>query len=526
MNISIDILSERLDRYSFVQVCGRKAEPCLESTRLLHRNIRDFEDKYLYIGIPEDIERLSLSIDMKNVTVICCGIPDSLETVQPDSNFYYIDNDADFGLFYNEVEDVFTYYSEWEKRLKNICDTMGSLQQMINVSDEIFPYPIALVDGAERTIAHSLDKECDDLVWKYIREGYIKTEYLLRDNVHSKDILHYRAPKQLYTTASNRYVMLQPVIVHYHTVAFVSLMKTEAGSEHFSRGTEQLMMTLTREIASRMEADEFYGLSMGAAVELFMADLISRKFTDLNVIRDRADFLEQEIFAARRIICICYEKEEMLGAKKRMILENAKRMFPDHASCFYEGNAVFIEKIGKARDMGLEHNKKFVEWLQKKQLICGISMESPSLFEMADFYEQAKTAMQLGRVRHPGERIYFYDAYIIQHGLKILENQIAIRNMIHPIVRKILEQYGEDHYMLNTVRAYLLYEKNISNAARQLHVHRNTMLYRIEQLTDKLEYEFSDQEECLQIIYSIEIVEYLQKVKKEDALPKLLAGTE
>lgn len=558
MNISIDILSERLGRYDFVQVCGRPAEPTLESTRLLHRNIEKFEERYLYIGIPEDIDRLRLSIDMRHITIICCGIPDSFDTISPDSNFYYIGNEVDFGLFYNEVEDVFSYYREWEKQLKHICESKGSLQQMINVSDEIFPYPIALVDGAERTIAYSMEKDCDDLVWQYIKEGYIRTEYLLRDNVHSKDILHYRAPKQLYTTASNRYVMLQPVIVHYHTVAFVSLMMVEAGVSVFSRGTEQLMMVLTREIANRMEQDEFYGLSMGVAVEFFLADLISGKVTDTGIIQDRAAFLELDIYARRRIFCICYEKEEMLGARRRKILEAAKRLFPDYNTCFYEGNAVFIERQGgilesghgmdvaygarkrsgrgtddgcgqsenrgigqergsqggvvnQERDAGLEFHKNFLEWLEKERMLCGISMQFDSLYEMASFYVQAKEAMKLGRVWHPGRRVYYYDAYIMQHGLEMLERQTNLRDMIHPVVWKILEQYGEEHYMLATVRAYLLYDKNISVAAKRLHVHRNTMLYRIEQLTDKLGHDFADAEECLQIIYSIEIVEYLQK---------------
>lgn len=528
MNISIDILSERLNCYSFVQVCGKVPEPALESTRLLHRNIKKFEEKYLYIGIPEDIERLSLSIDMRHITVICCGIPDSFETIQPDCNFYYISNEVDFGLFYNEVEDVFSYYFEWERQLKNICESMGSLQQMINVSDEIFPYPIALVDGAERTIAHSMEKECDDLVWQYIKEGYIKTEYLLRDNVHSRDILHYRAPKQLYTTASNRYVMLQPVIVHYHTVAFVSLMMKEAGEKRFSRGTEQLMMVLTKEITNRMEQDEFYGLSMGVAVEFFLADLIGGKVTDSSIIRDRAAFLEREIFAKRRVFCICYENEEMIGSKKRMILEAAKRLFPSYDSCFYEGNAVFVEKLEKTQDenqrAGLEHNKSFVKWLEKEHLICGISIQFESLLKIAGFYEQANVAMKLGRIWHPGKRFYHYEGYAIQHGLETLDKQIDVRSMIHPVVRKILEQYGEEHYMLDTVRAYLLCERNISIAAKQLHVHRNTLLYRMEQLTDKLGYDFANQEECFQIMYSIEIVEYLRKIKKEAVFPTPLTG--
>ena len=81
MNISIDILAERLKKYHFVQYCGKSSEPILESARLLHRYMDKFEPQYLYIGIAEDIERLNREFNMKYVTVICCGVPDTFDTI-------------------------------------------------------------------------------------------------------------------------------------------------------------------------------------------------------------------------------------------------------------------------------------------------------------------------------------------------------------------------------------------------------------------------------------------------------------
>ena len=517
MDISMDIIAERLNKYNFVQYSGKKSEPVLESTRLLHRYLDKFDPKYLYIGVPEDIERLPMQSDMKYVTVICCGIPKSYDRVQSECNFYYIDGDVDFGLFYNEVEDVFTFYNCWENKLKSICFSLGSLQQMIDVSDEIFPYPLALVDGAERTIAFSRHKECDDSVWKYIQEGYIKTEYLLRDNIHSKDILHYRSPKQLFTTASNRYVMLQPVIVQYHTVAFVSMIMNEAGERAFSRGMEQLITVLTREITNRMEADEFYGASMGRAAEFFLADLIGKKDMNRESIVDRANFLEQEIYAKRRILCICPGTEGEIIPKKNTVLREVKRMLPNCDSCFYEGNIVIIQEWEKKKER-TGWLEQMEEWLRKNELLCGVSMVFSSLFEAAVSYSQAKAAVRLGRSISPDKRCCLYSGYIMEHSFEIIENQLELRSMLHPIVRQIIESYGEEHYMLHTVGVYLICERNISVAAKALHIHRNTLLYRLEHLNDRLQCDFSDQTERLEIIYSIKIVEYLHEVKKENIL--------
>lgn len=140
------------------------------------------------------------------------------------------------------------------------------------------------------------------------------------------------------------------------------------------------------------------------------------------------------------------------------------------------------------------------------------------MFEAADYYEQAKTAIRLGREIDPNKKMYDYKDYIVQHGLEQYGQKGVLQQKLHPVVLRILELYGEDHYMIKTVTMWLKCERHISAAAKLLHVHRNTMLYRIEGLIDKLGYDFSEQAERLQIMYSLEIVDYIKNVKKEKVM--------
>lgn len=513
MNLSMDILIERLSKYEIAQVYGVKSLPTLESVRLLHRFLDKMDPKYLYMGIPEDIERIQC--DTKGITIISSGIPKKYDHIKPNCNLYFIRNEVDFGLFYNEVEDVFTYYNAWSQKLNDLCRSMSSLQSLIDVSDEVIPYPISLMDGAERTVAYSQRKNCDDSIWQYIRDGYIKTEYLLRDNIRSKDIAMNCAPKQMFTVASNRYVMLQPVVVHQHTVAFVTLMMERAVSRIFSRATEHLLAELTRAITSRMEADEFYGASMGVAVEFFLADIISRKQTDHDVIRDRAQFFGQNIYESRRLFCIAACDGADRDHQLRTIRETVSALLPSVDSCSYQNNAVFIEHGKNLQKEFLHGRTELAKWIKRENLVCGISTVFRSLFEIADYYAQAQTAVRLGSVLDPGQLFYDYESYIMMHSIELLEQQCSLRTMLHPIIWKIIDLYGEEHHMLNTLYIYLACERNISNAAKQLFVHRNTMLYRIEQLMDKLQNDFSDANLRRQLLYSLEIAKYLKKNKKE-----------
>lgn len=518
MDLSMDIIAQHLTQYEIDQICGTESSPTLESVRLLHRFLTEMDPRYLYMGIPEDIERLHC--DVEGITIISSGVPEKYDHIKPNCNMYFIRNDVDFGQFYNEVEDIFTYYNTWSQRLKDLCSSMASLQSLIDASDDIFPYPISLMDGAERTIAYSKNKTCNDLVWEYIQEGYIKTEYLVRDNVHSKDIAYNRVPQQMFTVASNRYVLIQPVIVHRRPVAYLSMMMEDAGTQHFSRATEHMMAELTRAIASRMEADEFYGSSMGLAIEFFLADLISRKQTDYDVIADRAEFFGQKIEAKRRVFCIPdSESDNNKERRLRRIREKVSALLPGVDNCSYQNNAVFIECERNKGEGFPEAQAAFTKWVEEEHLVCGISMSCNSLYELPDYFEQARTAIRLGKVLHPGNSFYCYDMYIVQHSLELLDKQINIRSMLHPLVERMLAVYGEDHYMIDTLYTYLTCERNISKAAKLLHIHRNTLLYRVEQLTDKLHNNFSEPLQRRQVMYSLEIVEYIRKFKQERILP-------
>lgn len=517
MKLSMDIISDYLCRYDIRQIYGTEAQPILESIRLLHRYLTELDPQYLYMGIPEDVERLHC--DTRGVTVISTGVPCDYSHIDPDCNLYFVQNEVDFGQFYNEVEDVFTYYNSWSQRLDSLCSSMAPLQSLIDASDEIIPYPISLTDGAERTIAYSRNKSSDDTIWDYIRQGYIKTEYLLRDNVRSSQIAGNRVPVQVYTTASNRYVMLQPIIVHQHTVAFVSLNMTQAGKMTFQRSTEHLLAELSRAIVSRMEADEFFGASMGVAIEFFLADMISRKLSDRQIISDRAHFFAQDIHELRCVLCFTTVDDSNSEHRLRVAREALERLIPKADSCTYRNYIVFVQRIHD--DVQPTASPELMEAIGAMSLLCGISVCFDSLYDIADHFDQAQAAIRFGRQMHPKSFVYHYESYISMYLLERAEPDAFLHSLIHPVIRKLILLYGEEHHMLQTLYVYLLCERNISNAAKQLHVHRNTLLYRIEQLSDKLQNDFSDAELAKQLLFSFEVLLYYKKCRHTPVTPLL-----
>jgi hypothetical protein len=68
-----------------------------------------------------------------------------------------------------------------------------------------------------------------------------------------------------------------------------------------------------------------------------------------------------------------------------------------------------------------------------------------------------------------------------------IDDKVLLMHFIHQIDLKlkahILRKYAQDHMMLETVRIYLESNQNMSNAAKQLFMHRNTLIQRIDKFS-------------------------------------------
>ena len=95
-------------------------------------------------------------------------------------------------------------------------------------------------------------------------------------------------------------------------------------------------------------------------------------------------------------------------------------------------------------------------------------------------YKEAKMAMEVGR-------IFYEDRYIINY------NWLGIGRLIHQLPESLCRRYTDeifddfkitdlDEEMLTTVNKFFQNSLNISETSRQLYVHRNTLVYRLDKL--------------------------------------------
>ncbi len=102
------------------------------------------------------------------------------------------------------------------------------------------------------------------------------------------------------------------------------------------------------------------------------------------------------------------------------------------------------------------------------------------LKDLSRSYKEARMAMDVGRIFYAGKRVISYNELGIGRLIYQLPPSLC-RMFIHEIFDK--EEMAEfDREILTTINTFFDNNLNVSETARQLFVHRNTLVYRIEKL--------------------------------------------
>lgn len=159
----------------------------------------------------------------------------------------------------------------------------------------------------------------------------------------------------------------------------------------------------------------------------------------------------------------------------------------DMALILYEDNLLVI---GKFEDV-IEHARSIREAIISNLYCrCYIAYSNIVYFkdELKKAYKSAKESLIIGRKIEAKGEIYNY-------GNMIFEK--TVYNISESIKEEYLERFKEkfdafDSEMINTIEEFVNSGLNISDAAKKLYVHRNTLIYRLEKISKDTGYDIRD----------------------------------
>lgn len=138
---------------------------------------------------------------------------------------------------------------------------------------------------------------------------------------------------------------------------------------------------------------------------------------------------------------------------------------------------------------GAEDLRQFAEALQEtlseeavqtQSMIVGIGGEKHSLAQLGESYAEARRAMEVGHIFHPEENIHVFHKLMLERFLMNVNREESLHYHNLLFNRKTAKLFNEE--MLQTIEMFFRKDLNLSDTARQLFIHRNTLVYRLDKV--------------------------------------------
>ncbi|MCR6471570.1 PucR family transcriptional regulator [Bacillus safensis] len=212
----------------------------------------------------------------------------------------------------------------------------------------------------------------------------------------------------------------------------------------------------------------------------------------------------------------CFMEQQMVLDDVIDLLESALLSCPFPAFLFLKGDmgVVLMEETGSWPEVSdrLSSFLKQLQMLVKLQvnhtISFGVSLMGCHISHLSEGYNEALEALQTGHLSSRTEYIQFYQAKDVPDLLRLIprKDMITFHQLhLHPLS----EPSQVDQNLLHTLSVYLETHCHISETAKRLSIHRNTVIYRLEKCEELLRISLKDSDATLRLRLAFRIQMFL-----------------
>lgn len=201
-------------------------------------------------------------------------------------------------------------------------------------------------------------------------------------------------------------------------------------------------------------------------------------------IYNRAKKLRVEV-AVPRVVFLIETKSEKDG----VVTELLKGMFSpqngDYITAVDESNVILVKQLEEADTYGeLTAVAETIVSMMNTELMLNVKVSFGTIVhelkDVSKSYKEAKMALSVGGIFYAQKNVIGYNTLGIGRLIYQLPENLCRIFMQEIFGENGIEEFDEE--ILNTVNKFFENNLNVSETSRQLFVHRNTLVYRIEKL--------------------------------------------
>lgn len=314
---------------------------------------------------------------------------------------------------------------------------------------------------------------------------------------------------------------LQPIrykaqVVSHHLIALPREVCGPATAELTARFHEWVERFVLRYNRDKYETN--------SALSTLVADLIEGRLTESEELVGRIKQLPVHI--KKYYHCIVVELDNYTDpARIGRIIQELEQIFPAGLITSYKGDVVILAWKARHYTDPIFEVEGFRALLERYGGRACVGNFTRWLSSLRSIYQQTKGVIQYARVfcPDPQERIYRFEDYSMYQIIGLcVDNCRAFHGgdpvyLCHPgVITLVAADRKEKTNLYQVLYTYLKNDRNLTQTARELFFHRNTLQHKIEKIESIIGESLDSSAIRQRLMFSCMVVEYIQKYLKRD----------
>lgn len=386
--------------------------------------------------------------------------------------------------FFAEIQDKVIQTLKWGNRLSQALSYKKPVEQVLRVLQEKVSNPLLIFDSSLKLLGYSRKNESQLTDWKEsIKAGYISVTMVANQELAKVIDSTEGISGQLCDLPGLRNPFYLQEIILRNDDHFYLIIPLE---EHDKFQEDRAIVeSVTDQIAATVGLHNFPYQSQGGNLEGLLRDILVRPNISINEIQNRLQFDPHQLKRPLSVLCIKTPQTNIqpLGT----ILTKFVTFHYDQYDIYVVENStpVIVKTI----------IQELVPYLKRNSACAGLSNIFNRLHLFNQYYQQAIRAIKLGT----NLEVNKYQDYIASDLIEHIRQDQSLTSYLSKNVMRLRD---EDHKLFVTLKTFLVNRENKKQTALELNIHRSTLDYRLNKISEVYGIELLTSNQYLYVLLS------------------------
>ncbi len=463
--------------------------------------------------------------DPASICILCVGDGEQIAAYaeENDLNVIAVTGESSAVRILNLIQDAFSRLLRWSYKVNSAIAGQGDFQSLIALGREVFEDTLLLLVNSSYNILAASSANTGEraklqtvlelgyfpkeMVDELAKMGYHKNSYRFTTPMRSDPPNFMDCPFLMTTFYANQ-------IYYGFTVLYFT------GEKEPTEGQYGLFTWFSRKVRAYYLHCIGTGKTVPSQKETFISDLLLHTKEDEGYLADRARSLRIPMDLNYRVCVIQWENYSRPQTEYVMWRMKHDFDFPSYRALIYQDMLILLMNgdlsAASVQEKSRCSSQTFRDLLEIGGGYAGFSLPGFPLLKINIAFQQALSAASIGRKLEPGKALHFYSRCYIYEMLADYEKRYPLEDVCFWRIRELLGKKDEGYDNYHLLRTFLLTERNISLTARLMHMHRNSIIYRLNQIREILMVDLDDPDVRLRLMITFKILEFKQGRREEN----------